>query len=246
MGGEEGKVMKRLVLVINTVILTLGATGGPLVLRLYFIHGGKRVWLSSALETAAFPVLFIPLAISYFHRRRKNPHEPTKLFFIQPRLLLAAVVIGVLTGLDDYFYAYGVARLPVSTSALIIASQLAFTATFAYFLVKQKFTAYSFNAVVLMTIGAAVLALHSSADRPAGESSKEYVIGFLMTLAAAILYGFVLPFVELSYKLSKQNITYTLVMEMQLVISVSATVFCVIGMLVNHDFQVQIQLLSIH
>ncbi|KAF3976503.1 hypothetical protein CMV_000327 [Castanea mollissima] len=151
--------------------------------------------------------------------------------------MIASAVIGVLTGLDDYLYAYGVKRLPVSTSSLIIATQLAFTAIFAFLLVRQKFTSYNINAVVLLTIGASVLALHTSSDRPSGESKSVYFAGFFMTLGASALYGFVLPLIELSYKKAKQEITYSLVMEFQTVMCFFATLFCTVGMLINKDFK---------
>ncbi|KAG8632865.1 purine permease 3 [Manihot esculenta] len=228
---------RRSLLVFNCILLALGNCGGPLIMRLYFLHGGNRVWLSSWLETAGWPIIFIPLFISYLHRRRSNK-PTTKLFYMNRHLFIAATVIGLLTGLDDYLYAYGVARLPVSTSALIIATQLGFTAGFAFLLVKQKFNFYSINAVVLLSVGAGVLALHTSSDRPKHESNKEYIMGFIMTLGAAALYGFVLPLVELTYKKSKQEISYTLVMEIQLVMCLFATVFCTLGMLVNKDFKV--------
>ena len=66
------------------------------------------------------------------------------------------------------------------------------------------------------------------------------LIGFLMTLGVAVLYGFVLPSVELIYKKAKQTITYSLVIEMQIIISLSATILCVVGMVINNDFQVPI------
>lgn len=59
-----------------------------------------------------------------------------------------------------------------------------------------------------------------------------------MTLGTSALYGFVLPAVELTYKKAKQSITYTLVMEMQMVMSFFATAFCATGMLLQKDFQV--------
>jgi len=208
-----------------------------MVMRLYFLHGGNRLWLTSWLETGGWPVTFIPLVITYFKRCRKEG-SAAKLYFMGGPVFVASAVIGVLTGLDDYLYAYGVDRLPVSTVSLILASHLAFTALFAFILVKQKFTPYSINAVALLIVGAGVLALHSSSDRPKGESSKEYFVGFFMTLAAAILYGFVLPLVELTYKKAKQAITYTLVLEIQLVMCFFATLFCTIGMVINNDFQV--------
>ncbi|KAI3513726.1 hypothetical protein L1887_21065 [Cichorium endivia] len=227
-------------LILNCILLSIGISGGPLVMRLYFIHGGNRVWLSSFLETGGWPVIVVVLIILYFHRRAAGKNEHNKratLIYMRPRLFFAVAFIGILTGLDDYLYAYGIARLPVSTSALIIASQLAFTAFFAYILVKQKFTAYSINAVVLLTVGSAVLALHTNSDRPEGESKKEYLMGFVLTVAAALLYGFVLPLIELTYDNAKQAITYTLVLEIQTVMCLFATIFCTVGMIINNDFK---------
>lgn len=231
-------MMKRILLLINTILLATGTSGGALVMRLYFIHGGKRIWLSSFLETAAFPIIILPIIISYIHKRRR--HRSSALISIKPPLFLASALIGLLTGLDDYLYACGVARLPVSTFSLIQASHLAFTAVFAFLLVRHRFTPYSVNSVVLLTVAAVVLALRSSGDRPAGESSRQYVIGFVMILAAAALYGFVLPLMELVYKKSRQRITYSLVMEIQLVLCFFATLFCTVGMIINNDFKVWI------
>ncbi|KAM4069182.1 hypothetical protein ACJW30_12G071600 [Castanea mollissima] len=206
-----------ILLILNCVLLSLGNCGGPLIMRLYFTHGPNRVWLSSWLETGGWPIIFFPLIIAYFRRRDKQGGS-TKLFSMKPTLLIASAVIGVLTGLDDYLYAYGVKRLPVSTSSLIIATQLAFTAIFAFLLVS-------------------VLALHTSSDRPTGESKSVYFAGFFMTLGASALYGFVLPLIKLSYKKAKQEITYSLVMEFQIVMCFFATLFCTVGMLINKDFK---------
>ncbi|XP_073064417.1 purine permease 3-like [Primulina eburnea] len=227
--------MRRIFLIINCIILSVGNCGGPLIMRLYFIRGGKRIWFSSWLETAGWPIILIPLLVSYLRRRRNNPG--TELFFMKPQVFLAAAVIGILTGFDDYLYAYGVAKLPVSTSSLLIATQLAFTAAFAFLLVKQKFTAYSINSVVLLTVGAVLLGLHSNGDRPQGESDKQYFEGFFMTLGAAALYGLILPMVELMYLKAGQALTYTLVLEIQMVLCFFATAFCTVGMLINKDFQ---------
>ncbi|BAT81899.1 Purine permease [Vigna angularis] len=234
---QKKRSMKRVLLLLNSVLLALGTSGGPLVMRLYFIHGGNRIWLSSFLETAAFPLIFIPLTISHFHPTSHHSPKPN-LVSIKLPLFLASAVIGILTGLDDYLYACGIARLPVSTSSLIQASHLAFTAIFAFLLVRHRFTVYSVNAVVLLTVAAVVLALRSGGDRPPGESTRQYVIGFVMILAAAALYGLVLPLMELVYKRSKQRVTYSLVMEIQLVMCFFATLFCTLGMLINNDFKV--------
>ncbi|XP_051134828.1 purine permease 3-like [Andrographis paniculata] len=231
-----GAAARRLLLIANCLILTVGCCGGPLIKRLYFVGGGRRIWFSSWLESGGFPAILIPLIVNYT-RRRYSSGGAAKLVLMKPRVFLAATAVGILTGVDDYLYAYGVAKLPVSTSSLILATQMAFTAAFAFLIVKQKLTAYSMNSVVVLMVGAVVLGIHSGGDRPAGESKTEYFIGFLMTVAAAVLYGFILPVVELMYRKAKQSVTYTLVMEIQLVMCFFATLFCTFGMIVNGDFQ---------
>ncbi|KAF8039104.1 hypothetical protein BT93_B1604 [Corymbia citriodora subsp. variegata] len=232
--GETRKPL--LLLVLNCAMLSLGTCGGPLLLRVYYVQGGTSVWLSSWLETGGWPIVFLPLVVAY-SRRRTAEGPSARLILMDPFLFAASAVVGVLTGLDDYLYAYGVARLPASTSALLIATQLAFTAGFAFLLVRQQFTSYSINSVFLMTMGAAVLAMSASSDLPAGKSKGAYYAGFFMTLGAAALYGFVLPLVELTYNKAKQAVTYSLVLEIQLVMCFFATAFCTVGMLVNKDFQ---------
>ncbi|EEE69873.1 hypothetical protein OsJ_29687 [Oryza sativa Japonica Group] len=148
--------------------------------------------------------------------------------------------VGVLTGADDFVYAYGLAYLPVSTSAILISTQLAFTVFFACLIVRQRLTAATLNAVALLTIGAVVLGLHASKDRPAGVTTGKYWMGFFLTLGAAALYGLILPLVELAYKHAAgggRAVTYALVMEMQLVMGFFATAFCTVGVIVNKDFQ---------
>jgi hypothetical protein len=97
------------------------------------------------------------------------------------------------------------------------------------------------NAVALLTVGAVVLGLHVSSDRPPGVTRGRYWLGFSLTLCAAALYGLVLPLVELAYRRAAgggRAVTYALVVEMQLVMGFFATAFCTVGMVVNKDFQV--------
>ncbi|KAJ6794087.1 purine permease 1-like isoform X1 [Iris pallida] len=232
---SQKTVLRRALLVVNFTMMIVGTAGSPLLLRLYFLKGGSRKWLSSWLQTGGCPVILLPLAVSYCYRRGRDPSA--RPFLITLPLLLACAALGVVTGLDDFLYAYGMSYLPVSTSSLLVSTQLGFTALFAFLLVKQRFTSYAINAVALLMFGAVVLGIHSSGDRPEGESRGQYYAGFVMTLGAAALYGLLLPLVELTYAKAKQKITYTLVMEMQLVMGFFATLFCTVAMLVNKDFQ---------
>ncbi|GJM98552.1 hypothetical protein PR202_ga15576 [Eleusine coracana subsp. coracana] len=233
------KAMHQLLVALNCGMLALGAIGGPLISRLYYGKGGHRQWLSAWLETAGWPLLLVPVAASYLARRARDGRG-APLLLAPPRILLAAAGLGLATGADDFVYAYGLAYLPVSTSAILISTQLAFTVFFAFLVVRQRLTAASVNAVALLTVGAVVLGLHVSSDRPAGVTRGQYWLGFVLTLGAAALYGLILPLVELAYKRAAgggRAVTYALVMEMQLVMGFFATAFCTVGMIVNKDFQ---------
>ncbi|KAK1367050.1 putative purine permease [Heracleum sosnowskyi] len=229
-----GPSMKKALLLVNCTVLSIGSCGGPLIHRLYFIYGGKRIWLSSWLLTAGWPLILIVLIITFYYRRANSS---AKLFNLKPRLILASAVLGVFSGVDGYLFSYGVAKLPVSTTALITSLQLVFTAVFAYFLVKQKFSSFSVNAVFLLAIGSGVLALNTSTDRPEGESIREYVLGFIVTVGGTVSYGLIMPLIELTYQKAKQVVDYQLVMEIQLVMCLFATLFCTVGMLINKDFE---------
>ncbi|KAL5201900.1 hypothetical protein ABZP36_036254 [Zizania latifolia] len=237
-------------LVVNFILMVVGSACGPLLLRAYFLRGGASKWLSSLIQTAGWPLLLVPLCFSYRSRRRREEDVNggsggggmvAPLFLMTPRLLAASAAVGLMTGLDDLLYAFGLAYLPVSTSSILNSTQLAFTAAFALLLVRQRFTEFSVNAVVLLSVGAAMLGMNAGGDRQAGVSWAQYCTGFAMTLGAAALYGLVLPVMELSQarhaaRAGAGAVTYTLVMEMQLVIGFVATAFSAAGMLVNNDF----------
>ncbi|XP_044985251.1 purine permease 3-like [Hordeum vulgare subsp. vulgare] len=248
--GAAARPLRDPLLAVNFLLLAVGASCGPLLLRLYFLRGGARKWLSSLLQTAGWPLLLVPLCFSFSSRRRRRRHrqgggdDPISgaVFLMTPRLLAATVVVGIMTGADNFLYAYGTAYLPVSTSSILISTQLAFTAAFALLLVRQRFTASTVNAIVLLSVGAALLGMGSGGDRPAGVTGAQYAAGFGTALGAAALYGLVLPVMELSQawhaaRAGAAALTYTLVVEIQVVIGLTATAFCAVGMLVNKDFQ---------
>lgn len=222
---------------LNGALMLLGG-GGPLLLRLYFVHGGHRLWLPSLLQLCGWPLLLLPLSFSYLFRRRTAASDSPRRH-IAPPLAAAFVVLGLLNGLDCYLYAFASSDLPLSTSSLLTSAQLAFTAFFAFAIVRQRFTAYSANAVVLLTLGPAVLSLGSRSDRPVGESAAQYSAGFVLAVAASALFGLLLPLMEGAMRRwSREEITYTLLMELQLVLGVAGTAFCLVGMLVSNDFKV--------
>ncbi|KAI3992903.1 hypothetical protein MKX01_034253 [Papaver californicum] len=207
-------IKRKYLMFFNCILLATGDTGDPLLLRLYFVRGGKRIWFASTLGSAGWPILS---SLS----RIENGRE--KFFTITPPLVIASAFIGLLLGLNDYLYTHGVSLLPVSTSTLIMSTHLAFTAGFAFVLVKQRFTPYSINVVVLSIVGA---------------SDRDYYLGFFLTVGASVVSGLLFPLAELVYKKCKQALTYSLVIEMQIFTAVVASLFCIFGMIVNNDFKV--------
>ncbi|OIV97872.1 hypothetical protein TanjilG_12629 [Lupinus angustifolius] len=146
-------------------------------------------------------------------------------------------MIGMFSGLNSYLYSTGVATLPVSTSTLVMATQLVFIAIFSFILVRQKFTAYSVNAIVLLSIGLGIMGLHTRGDLPEHESPKQYVLGFVMTIVCAAVGGFIFPMMELMFRKNNQAITYSLMLEIQFIVCFFATLACTFGIIISNDFK---------
>ncbi|KAM0920821.1 hypothetical protein ACQ4PT_007245 [Festuca glaucescens] len=227
-------------LVIFSACLVLLGAGGPLLLRVYFVHGGQRLWLSALLQISGWPLLLPPLCVSLFRGRR---HGIANLL-LPPRLVGAAAVLGAFYAISCYVYAMGSQALPLSTSSLLLATQLAFTAIFAFLFVGLRFTPFSANAVLLLTIGPAVLGVGPGSGKPAGEPSKTYWVGFCEAIAAAALAGLVLPLVEVAMErygrrsgpAARVPPPYSTVMQMQAVMGAAGTMVCLLGMAIKSDF----------
>lgn len=228
---ENSKAFKVFLIVLNCILLSVGQVSGPILLRLHFMHGGKKKWLNAWLLNAGFPILTLPIAISSARAR-------TTRLVVTPWLFTVSALLGFLLGLDGYLYSFGLFYLPVSVSSLLGSTRLAFTAIFAFIIVKHKFTHYSINAVVLMTLGSTILGFHADGNRPRGESDGKYVLGCFMTIGAAALHGFIMPALEYTHLKSGTAITFNLVMQIQLLISMFATLFCTVPMIINKEFQV--------
>ncbi|KAM3315834.1 hypothetical protein ACQJBY_034143 [Aegilops geniculata] len=227
-------------LVIFSACLVLIGAGGPLLLRVYFVHGGQRLWLSALLQISGWPLLLPPLCVSLFRGRR---HGIANLL-LPLRLVGAAAVLGSLYAVSCFVYAMGSQALPLSTSSLLLATQLAFTAVFAFLFVGLRFTPFSANAVMLLIIGPAVLGVGPGSGKPAGEPSKTYWTGFCEGIAAAALAGLVLPLVEVAMErygrrtgpAARTPPPYSTVMQMQAVMGAAGTIVCLLGMAIKSDF----------
>ncbi|XP_026395917.1 purine permease 3-like [Papaver somniferum] len=206
------KTKNWLMIIINCAFAICGAIGGPLLMRLYYLHGGNRIWLSSFIASAGFPILIFPLMF-LFIRSKSSADKISSSFWMEHKLFLWGAILGILYGLVTFMYALGLSYIP------------------------QKFTAFIINAVVVTTLGSVLLGVNANGDRPIGVSKAQYCLGFLTTLAAAALLGLMMPLIELAYTKATKNITCSILLQFQFILSVFSTIVCVIGMLVNKDFQ---------
>ncbi|XP_071721831.1 probable purine permease 4 [Rutidosis leptorrhynchoides] len=211
-------------LVINYLCLFLGSVSSSLLSKYYFIHKGSSRWVSTWVQSAGFPLLLIPIYFPYYllnSTHRKPFHGFT------PKILTVSIFIGFMLGLNNLLFSWGNSYLPVSTSSLLLSSQLVFNLILSVIIVKQKITFQNLNCVVLLTLSSVLLALGSNHDRPVELTKANYFKGFFSTIGAGLLFALYLPIMESVYK---KVYCYEMVIEMQLVMEIAATALASVGM----------------
>ncbi|XWS62314.1 hypothetical protein CRYUN_Cryun06bG0000400 [Craigia yunnanensis] len=211
-------------LLINYTCLFVGSVSSSLLSKYYFNHKGSSKWVSTWVQSAGFPLLFFPIFLPYY-LFKCTQRKPFTRF--TPGILSLSIFIGLMLGLNNLFFSWGNSYLPVSTSALLLSSQLVFNLILSVIIVKHKITFMNLNCVILLTLSSILLALGSSHDRPHDLTRENYYIGFMATIGAGLLFALYLPIMEMIYK---KVYCYAMVMEMQLVMEISATVLASVGM----------------
>ncbi|KAE8669475.1 Chaperone protein DNAj, putative isoform 1 [Hibiscus syriacus] len=149
-------------------------------------ENGSGSRASSRVQTAAWPIYLFIIAGYYIYRSRTTePASKNKLFCMKPQFFMPSVVIGILTGLDNYFFAYGVALLPVSTCNLILASQLDFTKLPTLLEIQLVTSVFSTS---FCTIGMLI----NNDFKAIGRKAKEFELGetkyYMVAIFSAILW----------------------------------------------------------
>ncbi|KAK1560244.1 hypothetical protein Q3G72_024013 [Acer saccharum] len=219
--------------VVNIVFLIAGQAAAVLLGRFYYEQGGNSKWLASLVQTAAFPILYVPLFLFPSHR------EPSSSSSSPSFLTLVSVYffLGVLLAGDNMLYSVGLLYLSASTYSLICASQLAFNSVFSYFINSQKFTSLILNSVVILSLSAALIAVNDDSEGPSGLSKSKYMIGFITTFAASAIYSLLLCLMQLSFQKVLKKETFAVVLEMQIYTSLVATCIAVIGLFASGEWR---------
>ncbi|KAJ3695701.1 hypothetical protein LUZ60_001078 [Juncus effusus] len=213
-----------LLIVLNFLALFIGTVTASLLSRYYFLHGGSSRWLATLAQSVGFPLLFLPLYLSPSSSSRPFSHFTTRLY-------IYSIFLGLLMGINNLLFAVGTSYLPVSTTSLLLSTQLGFTLVLAAILVRLPLTFQNLNTVVLLTLSSLLLAVQQSDDAETipGESTMQYYLGFAATLGAAGLFAAYLPLMEIVYR----SVTggFRMVVELQIIMQAVATVLAIGGMI---------------
>ncbi|XP_057980472.1 probable purine permease 11 isoform X1 [Malania oleifera] len=218
---------------LNIFFLIAGQSAAVLLGRFYYDQGGNSTWMCTLVQTAAFPILFIP----YF--LLSPSHEPSTTF-ASPSIVTLTIIyflLGVLIAADNMLYSVGLLYLSSSTYSLVCATQLAFNAVFSFFINKQKFTYLILNSVMVLSLSASLIAVNDDSGEPSGVSKLKYAIGFICTLGASAMYSLLLSVMQLTFQKVLKKETFSAVLEMQIYTSVVATCASVVGLFASGEWK---------
>ncbi|KAK2650894.1 hypothetical protein Ddye_018383 [Dipteronia dyeriana] len=219
--------------VVNIVFLIVGQAAAVLLGRFYYDQGGNSKWMATLVQTAAFPILYVPLFLFPSHREPSSS-SPSPSFLA---LFSVYFFLGVLLAGDNMLYSTGLLYLSASTYSLICASQLAFNSVFSYFINSQKFTSLILNSVVILSLSAALIAVNDDSEGPSGLSKLKYMIGFISTFGASAIYSLLLCLMQLSFQKVLKKETFAVVLEMQIYTSLVATCIALIGLFASGEWR---------
>ncbi|XLR20095.1 hypothetical protein HN51_066833 [Arachis hypogaea] len=208
---------KRYMLVLSYFLLVVGLVSSTILSKYYFTHKGASEWLSIWLQCSGFSFLLIPIFLPY-SILKSTIQKPFTDF--NRKILTLLILLGIILEINNVIFSYAASYLPVSTSSLLLSSQLGFNLVLSVIMGKQKITFWNLTTVILITLCYILLTLNSNRERPKSLTEREYFIGFFCTISEGLLYALYLAVVE---KINKKIDCYEMVMEMQLVMEVTAT-----------------------
>ncbi|KAK8476236.1 hypothetical protein V6N13_143638 [Hibiscus sabdariffa] len=233
---SRSNMMRWFRIALYAIFVLGGQTAAVMLSRLYFEKGGTSKWVSTLVQVVGFPII-LPY---YFISQRKTISFPAALNTKPSTLLLrvfAYVYLGLLAAGNAYLYSVAFAYLPVSTVALISASQLAFNAFFSYFLNSQKFTPLIINSLFLLTSSSVLLVANNSSERPAGVSNGRYVLGFICAIFGTAAYGLNVASQQLTFRKVLKSESFKVVLDLVIFQSLVASIATLVGLFASGEWE---------
>ncbi|EOA35271.1 hypothetical protein CARUB_v10020437mg [Capsella rubella] len=198
----------------------------------------KGTWLQSLVQNAAFPIL-IPLFFIFPSPKRNQ--ETNNTSFLSFRLIVLYFVVGVLVAAHSKLFALGKLYANYGIFTLISATQLLFTAFFSAFINRFKFTRW-----IILSIAGTICIYVFGGPNFAGEPKEDeesYDIQAWLTFAASVAFALSLCFIQLGFekvlvktKRYGNKKVFRMVLEMQICVSLVASVVCLVGLFASGEF----------
>uniref|UniRef100_A0ACD5V348 Uncharacterized protein n=2 Tax=Avena sativa TaxID=4498 RepID=A0ACD5V348_AVESA len=230
---SEGRGIRWWLLVIVDMLIVLcGQTIATLLGRLYYNSGGNSKWMATITQSGGSPLIAIILLLTPPESSDTGPQPPAS------KMVPIYLGIGVLLGFDNLMYSYALLYLPVSTFALVAATQLGFNSITSRLINKQRFTALIANSVVVLTFSATLLGVGSSDDGTSTDLPKgKYTLGFILTLSASAVFALILSLFELTFQKVVRTRTFRWVLRVQLCTNLVASTVSVCGLFASGEWR---------
>ncbi|RZC11348.1 Purine permease 21 [Glycine soja] len=223
---------------LYTILLLAGQCSGTLLVRFYFVKGGKSIWIQTSVQSAGFPILIPLLFHSKKHDKTNVPNNDTSK--TKPKLPITFflyLVFGLMIAAMDLTYACALLYLPLSTFALVCASQLIFNAVLTFFINSQKFTALILNSIIVLTISVTLIALNTESEETKNLSKQKQIIGFFCALGASAIFALHHSLMQFYFEKIIKTETFSTVLSMIFYPMIVGTIGGLVGLLVSGDWR---------
>ncbi|KAK7346809.1 hypothetical protein VNO80_21332 [Phaseolus coccineus] len=218
---------------LYTIFLLTGQCTATLLGRFYFDKGGKSKWIATSVQSAGFPIL-IPLL---FYSSKSTNHDSSKIKRKRSVMFTLYLGFGLMMIAMDFLYSCGLSYLPLSTFALVCATQLAFNGVATYFLNSQKFTALTLNAIVVLTMSVILIALNTESEDSKDLPKEKLLIGFFCALAASATFALHHSLLQLYFVKVAETGAFSALVRLNFYPMFIATVGGVVGLLGSGDWR---------
>ncbi|KAG4123065.1 hypothetical protein ERO13_D11G302403v2 [Gossypium hirsutum] len=206
-----------------------------IALNILFLLAGKSKWMASLMQTAGFPLLYLPL-LFFPSFNKQSPSSSNNITHY-----VVYFSLGCLLAIDNFMYTVGVKPLSISTYSLLCASQLVFNAVFSVVINCEKLGILTLNSIIFITVSASMVAIHPDSSETKRDEKNpvrknEHTIGFISTVGASAGYALLLSLTQFSFDKILKKDRFSVVFEMQIYTSLVSSFVCLLGLFLSLEF----------